>query len=210
VGSESSATRQALLDAVERLMLDDGYASVSYRAVAAKAGVTPALVQYYFPTLDALFVATIHRRSEQNLERLQKSLRRAEHPLRVLWKYSNGEATAALTTEFMALGNHRKSIRSEINEVTERVREAQFDVLPAEADDAPISLELTPKALLFLVIAIPKLLQLEKAVGIDAGHVEIVAAIKRHLASSGREHARRASPDSRSATTATRLKSRAP
>jgi len=86
VGSETSATRQGLLDSVERLMLDDGYAAVTYRAVAAKAGVTPALVQYYFPTLDDLFVATIRRRSEQNLGRLQKALRRGnKHPLRVLW-----------------------------------------------------------------------------------------------------------------------------
>jgi AcrR family transcriptional regulator len=183
VGSETSATRQALLDSVERLMLDEGYAAVSYRAVAARAGVTPALVQYYFPTLDDLFVATIRRRSEQNLERLEKALRRSEHPLRVLWKYSNREATASLTTEFMALGNHRKSIRSEITEGTNRVRRAQFDVLAGQAAAATIELELTPRALIFLVIGIPKLLQLEQAVGIDAGHAEIVDVIERHLAS---------------------------
>jgi AcrR family transcriptional regulator len=182
VGSETSATRQALLDSVERLMLDDGYAAVTYRAVAAKAGVTPALVQYYFPTLDDLFVATIRRRGEQNLERLHKALRRGnKHPLRVLWEYSNREATASLTTEFMALGNHRKSIRSEITEVTDRVRKVQFDVLEGHAGDEAIQLELTPEALIFLVTAVPKLLQLEQAVGIDAGHAEITDVIERHL-----------------------------
>jgi len=183
VGSETSVTRGVLLDSVERLMLDDGYAAVSYRAVAARAGVTPALVQYYFPTLDDLFIATIRRRSEQNLVRLAEALRGSEHALRVLWDYSNTEATASLTTEFMALGNHRKSIRSEITEVTDRVRKAQFDVLAHQAGDATIPLELTPKALIFLVIAIPKLLQLERAVGIDAGHAEIIDVIERHLAS---------------------------
>jgi len=182
VGSEGSATRQALLDSVERLMLDDGYAAVTYRAVAAKAGVTPALVQYYFPTLDDLFVATIRRRGEQNLQRLEKALRRGDkHPLRVLWEYSNKEATASLTTEFMALGNHRKSIRSEITEVTDRVRKVQFDVLHDHADDRTIHLRLTPRALIFLVTAIPKLLQLEQAVAIDAGHAEITHAIEEHL-----------------------------
>ena len=49
VGAETSKTRDLLLDCVERLMLDTGYAGVSYRAVAAKAGVTAGLVQYYFP-----------------------------------------------------------------------------------------------------------------------------------------------------------------
>ncbi len=75
VGAETSKTRDLLLDCVERLMVDTGYASVTYRAVAAKAEVTPGLVQYYFPTLDDLFVAAIRRRSEQNLERLAEALR---------------------------------------------------------------------------------------------------------------------------------------
>ena len=184
VGSETSATRQTLLDSVERLMLEEGYAAVTYRAVAAKADVTPALVQYYFPTLDDLFVATIRRRGDQNLQRLEKSLHRGKkHPLRVLWEYSNREATASLTTEFMALGNHRKSIRSQITEVTDRVRTMQFEVLKGHAEDETINLELPPKALIFLVTAIPKLLQLEQAVGIDAGHAEIVDVIEGHLAS---------------------------
>jgi AcrR family transcriptional regulator len=96
-------------------MADTGYASVTYRAVAAQAKVTPGLVQYYFPTLDDLFVAAIRRRSEQNVERLAEALRtNADEPLRVLWEYSRDESTSALTTEFLALGNHRKSIKSEI------------------------------------------------------------------------------------------------
>jgi AcrR family transcriptional regulator len=183
VGSETSATRQTLLDSTERLMIDEGYAAVTYRAVAAKAGVTSALVQYYFPALDDLLVATIRRRSEQNLERLQEALSKGEDPLRVLWEYSNNEAIAALTTEFMALGNHRKSIRSAITEVTRQVRQVQFDVLAAQPSDALFRLELTPNALLFLVTGIPKLLQLEEGVGIDAGHADIVDVIERYLAS---------------------------
>src|SRR6476660_4111734 len=127
VGAQTSKTRDLLLDSVERLMVDSGYASVTYRAVAARAGVTSGLVQYYFPTLDDMFVAAIRRRSGQNLERLKAELQEhGDQPLHYLWDYSRDEATAALTTEFLALGNHRKSIRSEIAEVTERVRRVQL------------------------------------------------------------------------------------
>ena len=63
IGTETSKTRDALPDAVERLMLRDGYAAVTYRAVAAEAGVTSGLVQYYFPALDQVFLAAIRRRS---------------------------------------------------------------------------------------------------------------------------------------------------
>src|SRR3954464_5702762 len=126
VGAATSKKRDELLDCVERLMVREGCAAVAYRAVATKAGVTSGLVQYYFPTLDDLFVAAIRRRAEQNVNRPAKALEeRSEDPLRMLWEYSRDEATAALTTEFLALGNHRKSIQTEIAEVTEKVRRIQ-------------------------------------------------------------------------------------
>jgi TetR/AcrR family transcriptional regulator, transcriptional repressor for nem operon len=183
VGAETSKTRDLLLDCVERLMSDTGYAAVTYRAVAAQAGVTAGLVQYYFPTLDDLFVAAIRRRSEQNLERLSAALREhAEQPLRVLWEYSREESTSALTTEFLALGNHRKSISSTITEVTEQVRRLQLDTLEAAfgKNDTPIP-ELSPAALLFILTGIPKLIRLEEGVGISSAHAEVVKSFERYL-----------------------------
>ena len=63
-------------------MMDEGYAGVTYRAVAAIVGVTGGAVQYYFPTLDDLFVAVIQWRGEQNIQRLAEALvRRSDQPL---------------------------------------------------------------------------------------------------------------------------------
>jgi AcrR family transcriptional regulator len=185
VGAETSKTRDHLLDGVERLMLRTGYAAVTYRAVAAEAGVTSGLVQYYFPALDDIFVATIRRRAEQNLRRLNDALRdRADQPLRVLWEYSRDEATAALTTEFLALGNHRKSIRTEIADVTERVRRVQLEALSRTFDGIPIGkTDLSPNALLFLITGIPKLLWLEEGIGLSTAHKEVVRAFEQYLES---------------------------
>jgi TetR/AcrR family transcriptional regulator, transcriptional repressor for nem operon len=188
-GAENSKTRDVLLDCVEKLMAEQGYAAVTYRAVAAKAGVTGGLVQYYFPTLDGLFVAAIRRRSEQNLQRLVDALRaRPDQPLRVLWEYSREESTAALTTEFLALGNHRKSIRAEIAEATEQVRRIQLDTLNRAWEQAGLGDsdsdsdgDLPPAALLFLMTGIPKLIRLEKGVGISTAHNEVVDAFERYL-----------------------------
>ena len=182
--SKTPKTRDVLLDSVERLMLDEGYAGVTYRAVAAKAGVTAGLVQYYFRTLDDLFVAAIRRRSEQNLERLTEALeKRPDRPLRVLWDYSRDESTAALTSEFLALGNHRKSIRAEIAEVTEQVRRVQLDAVEKASRRSPLGGgdDLSPAALLFLTTGIPRLLRLEKGVGVSTTHAEIVDAFERYL-----------------------------
>ena len=55
-------------------MLDSGYAAVSSRRVAAVADVRPALVHYYFRTMDDLFLATFQRRAEQGLVHQQRAL----------------------------------------------------------------------------------------------------------------------------------------
>ena len=189
VGAETSKTRQELLDAVERLMLDEGYAAVTYRAVAGSAGVTPGLVQYYFPTLDDVFIAAVRRRSEQNLERLRTALReRPTEVLRVLWEYGRDEATAALTSEFMALGHHRPSIRAVLTEVTEQVRSVQLTALADAGFDRDVRLAVPPEVLAFLLTGVPKLMGLERGIGVTTSHAETVAAFEAHL---GKRPARR-------------------
>ncbi|BCI55667.1 TetR family transcriptional regulator [Mycolicibacterium litorale] len=183
VGAETSKTRDTLLDCVEKMMLDEGYASVTYRALAAKAGVTPSLVQYYFPSLDDIFVAAIRRYSERNLDYLNKALeKRSDDPLRAVWEYSWDEATGALMTEFMALGNHRKSIRAEIAAVTESVRKVQLDALTTKfgADARPFG-DLSLPAVQLLISSLPKFLNLEKGVGVDMAHAELTEAFERLL-----------------------------
>ena len=55
----SPDTRSAILDAARDLFASGGMSGTSVRAVAAKAGVDPALVHHYFGTKDDLFVAAL-------------------------------------------------------------------------------------------------------------------------------------------------------
>ena len=183
VGAETAKTRDLLLDCVERLMLEMGYAGVSYRAVATRAEVTPGLVQYYFPTLDDLFVAVIRRRGEQNLQRVTETLQaRADEPLRVLWEFSQEESTAALTSEFLALGNHRKSIRSEIADITERVREVQLRAVEAKyGTDGFGDGAISTQGFVFVLTGIPKLVRLEESVGASTAHADALTAFEQYL-----------------------------
>lgn len=184
VGSETSETRDRLLDCVERLMLDEGYAAVTYRSVAKRADVTPGLVQYYFPTRDDLFIASLRRYTERNVERLVEALQtHADQPRRVLWDYSRDEASAALMMEYMALANHRRSIRSEIAKVTDRVQRIELDALRTQRSirGDPREHDLPPEALLFLLTGVPKLIQLFDGLGLSTGHREVVALFERYL-----------------------------
>jgi AcrR family transcriptional regulator len=183
VGAETSKTRDTLLDCVEQMMLNEGYASVTYRALATKAEVTPSLVQYYFPTLDDIFIAAIRRYSDRGITYLTELLAtRTDDPLRAVWEYSWDEATGALITEFMALGNHRKSIRTEIAKVTETVRKMQLDALTAKfgKDASPIG-DLSLPALQILMSGLPKFLNLEEGIGVKSAHAEVTEAFEKYL-----------------------------
>ncbi|MEZ5093165.1 TetR family transcriptional regulator [Nocardioides sp.] len=52
-------TRAAILDSARELFASGGFAGTSVRAVAAGAGVDPALVHHYFGSKDDLFVAAL-------------------------------------------------------------------------------------------------------------------------------------------------------
>jgi AcrR family transcriptional regulator len=161
-------------------MAREGYAAVSYRAVAGAVGVSAALVQYYFPALDDIFLAALRRRAGQNLERLREALDTSDDPLRTVWEFSTSEGSAALTAEFLALGNHRKAVAAEIAAITTQVREIQLDVL-RRLRRGTYRVDLEPEALVFLLNGVPKQLQLEERVGVDFGHVQLVDAIERTL-----------------------------
>src|ERR1700757_3394702 len=102
------ATREALIEATAQIMLEEGYAAATSRRVAARAGVKPALVHYYFPSMDDLFLAVFRAGAENNLER-QRAARVDTEPLHALW-HLNSALGSRLWMEFMALANHRKAI----------------------------------------------------------------------------------------------------
>ena len=70
MGPQDSATSNALLDATERVLRNEGYGAATSRRIAAEAGVKQQLVYYYFRTMDELLLATFKRRTERALERL--------------------------------------------------------------------------------------------------------------------------------------------
>ena len=58
-----SGTRDSILDAALALFAEHGYDGASVRAIAASAGVDPALVRHYFGDKAGLFTATVADRT---------------------------------------------------------------------------------------------------------------------------------------------------
>jgi len=181
VGSGRSSNQTAILHGTEEIMREQGYAAVTYRSVAARAGVTPGLVQYYFPALENLFIAVLRAGTDRILERLAR-VSEADQPLRALWDYANSRDGTVMLMEFMALANHRKAVAPVIGEGGERIRQAQLKTLTAvwERYGVPEG-DVAPAALLFLMSAIPRMIHLEETFGTVTGHVEAVALVERFL-----------------------------
>jgi AcrR family transcriptional regulator len=64
--------RREITDAVIRITVKGGLASATFREVAAEAGVSVRLVQYYFGTKDQLLLATQRRVAERSVARIQR------------------------------------------------------------------------------------------------------------------------------------------
>ncbi|UGQ11664.1 TetR/AcrR family transcriptional regulator [Yinghuangia sp. ASG 101] len=181
VGREDSETRARILECAERLMLDEGYAAISYRTLGAKAGVTGALVQYYFPTFDDLFATVVRERSERSLNELVKGLA-TDRPLRALWKYANNKEATTLTAELVAVANHRKRIRAEMARAGEEARALVLEAVTRtlrghDLLDEPIS----PDALVFLITSTPRMVAMEESTGMTTSHAETMAYLERLL-----------------------------
>jgi AcrR family transcriptional regulator len=181
LGAEHSTTRAALLDAALQLMAEEGYAAVTSRRVAARAGLKPQLVHYYFRTMDDLFLALVQRGAEQNLERQAQALASAQ-PLRALWEVATDPAGARLTMELASLANHRKAIRAELASYATRFRQQQSEALGQLLDGSDLDpQELPPEALAMLITSVSQVFVLEEAMGMTAGHDEMRALVDRWI-----------------------------
>jgi AcrR family transcriptional regulator len=179
--ADDSSSRKALLDAAEAIMIEEGYAAVSSRRLATKAGVNSALVYYYFDTMDGLFIELFRRGSERSIERFALALL-SPQPLWAFWEITHDQGNNARTMEFIALANHRKAIRTEIANLSRRHRQMQIDVLTRVLKGYGLDIETWPPVTIILAMAgISRYLLMEEEFGIDKGHREMVQVIEREI-----------------------------
>ncbi len=171
--------RTRLLDATEELMLEEGYAAVGSRSVAAAVGINAPLVHYYFPTLDDLFVAVLRRRSSQNVDRMTQALDSPE-PLRSWWKLASDQRGTALFVELLAAANHRPALKAEIAAMAKDVRALQIERLATLLGDYGLDPEVfTPVLVAAAVQGLAFAVVTDQAAGYDTHPDEAAAAMDR-------------------------------
>lgn len=181
VRDKDAGARARLIEATAQIMRDEGYAAATSRRVAAQAGVKPALVYYYFDTMDDLFVAVLRAGAEVSLARMRQSLT-DDDPLRALWRINTEPRLTGLNTEFMALANHRKAIGAELKAYAERVRDIETAAATVALRTHGVDLEECPPVAVSMVLTqMARSLCNESAIGVTEGHEQLRALVERWL-----------------------------
>ncbi|WP_319431527.1 helix-turn-helix domain-containing protein [Mycobacterium sp. RTGN5] len=178
---KDAGARERLMEATAQIMLEEGYAAATSRRVSARAGVRSALVYYYFPAMDDLFVAVMRLGAEASLARMRQAIT-ADEPLRAMWSINTDPRWTALYAEFVALANHRKMISAELKSYAERVRDIETAAATVALRSQGLDLnEYPPVAISMLVAQIARSLGNESAIGMTEGHKEMRELVDRFL-----------------------------
>jgi AcrR family transcriptional regulator len=177
-GDQDTAAKTRLMEATIEVILEEGYAAATSRKVAARAGVKQALVYYYFPTMDDLFLAVVRGGAEVTLARQRQALEQND-PLRALWMVSGDARATKLNTEFMALANHRKVIGAELKRSSERIRDIETAAVTMVLRAKGVDLEKYPPMVMSMILTgMARNLRNEEAVGVTAGHAALTAFVE--------------------------------
>ena len=135
-------SREAVLDAAERLMAEQGYEAATVAALVEEAGIPPSSIYHYFGSKEGVLLAVMERGAERFFEALPDLDRRARLP---------GASTCGALVETVAatLERHPDFLRilvvmaaqpvnageGEVHRVVNRVREMALERLrDADAD----------------------------------------------------------------------------
>jgi AcrR family transcriptional regulator len=173
MGPENAATRSDLMDAAEAVMREEGYAAVTSRRLAERAGLNQQTVYYYFQTMDDLLLAAYRRRTQRVQEMIEQAMA-SERPLHALWQTFSDPFDAALSMEYLALSNHNELIRRETIEFGERSRRIGLDkVAERLAQTTPDEESVAPIGVITAITYIVHLIGFEATLGLRGGHKEV-------------------------------------
>ncbi len=184
------ANVEAFLDAAERLLVREGAAGISTRQLAKEAGQNHGLVHYYFGSVDELLLQALERFTGRVLER-QRAMYGTDAPFIEKWRTAIGfidEDLAAgypkVWAELEALAWNKPGLRERLRGVDDKWRSLLRDALDQAIEEYGLDQSgFSAEAWAALVMQFNKGLLVERLLGFDRGHAEMLGAIDGWLAS---------------------------
>lgn len=188
----ATAARQdattALLDAAESLLVEVGYARITVRRLAERAGVNHGLVHYYFGSMEEVFLQTLERFTDRLIER-QRELYAAEVPFRDKWRtamrymtddFESGYQKVWLELQAMAFDN--AEMRERVASVLQRWVGVLRPAFATGLAELGVDAERFPTdGVVALVATFNQGMMLERLSGADSGHEALLDMIDRWL-----------------------------
>jgi AcrR family transcriptional regulator len=180
------ATRDRIIDAARTVLIEEGHAHTSTRAVADQAGVRLSLVHYHFGGKQGLLVEVLGRENKQLLER-QRELFAAPGPLAEKWRIACdlldedvGSGYVRLLWELWSAGLADPELAAGWREATAGWRDLLTEVFAAWVKDIDVELPLSPRALASFTANLFQGIEVEMLAGVpesEAPHREVLDAV---------------------------------
>jgi TetR/AcrR family transcriptional regulator len=183
LGMENAPSRTLLVEAADKILIEEGAHAISARRVADRAGLKPQLVHYYFPTMDDLLIAVFRRAQEEYLRRHEQALA-VSQPLNALWKLNSEPQGTRRMMQFIALAGQREAVREVILESAAAFRKLQIAAISRVLKERGIDRTAFPPAGVALLMAtVSRGMIMEETLGLSLGHPELRSIVKRLLKS---------------------------
>ena len=181
--------REAVLDAAERLLTEQGYAGVTARRLAKEAGVNLGLIHYHFGSMENVFVEALERFTSRLTER-QKALYAANAPFIDKWRTAMSYLTdedisyEKIWLELQAMAWNHPDMRKRLARVSARWRAVLTRAFTEAVREYGLDAKSFPvDALVSLVMTFNQGIMLERHGGVFAGHRELLKWIDQWLQS---------------------------
>jgi AcrR family transcriptional regulator len=187
MSAAGDATRQALLDAAEELLISEGAAAITTRRVADRAGVNQALVHYHFGTVEELLLAVLERVSEAVKDRSRRIYDDSPSFLEGWFEEMEAMTTAdfergwgKIWLENLTLAANRPRIRKQYLQAANPIRKLhERDVSAMLAEFGIDENEYPAQGIVTLLDAVTQKVILDRLVGIRSGHRELIRILQR-------------------------------
>lgn len=181
LGTANARSRALLVEAADKILIEEGAHAISARRVAERAGLKPQLVHYYFQSMDDLLIAVFRGAQQGYLLRHEQALA-TRQPLKALWKLNNEPKGTRRMMEFIVIAGRRDAVRKVIIESAAHFRKLQIAAFSRVLKQRGIDRKAFPPAGVALLMAtLSRGMVLEETLGISLGHAELRSMVNRIL-----------------------------
>lgn len=180
---------ESLLDAAERLLVEQGHAGITSRALAAEAGVNNGLIHYYFGSMEEVLVQVLERFTERLIAR-QRAMYGGPGSFlekwRTAWRFQEDDLRGGYSKvwlELQALAWNHPELRARVARVEAEWRAVLTEAIGKALEEYGVTETFPPAAIVAMVMTFAQGFALERLLGVNEGHAELLSWIDRWLES---------------------------